>query len=79
MVQVFDKDLKPLMTFNTPATPHKEIVCNQEIDTKISDDLQKRYRSAIGSLLYPVKHSLSELSNTIHEISKCIYEANTSH
>ena len=29
MNQLFNKDDKSLMNFNTPATPHKGIVCNQ--------------------------------------------------
>ena len=51
MNQVFNKGFKLLMTFNTPATPHKRILCNQEIETKISHDLHKIYRSGVGSLL----------------------------
>ena len=36
MNQGFNEDVKSLMTFNTPATPHKGIVCNKETDTKAS-------------------------------------------
>ena len=50
--QQFNEDMKLLMTFNTPDTPHKEIIRNQETDTKISYDLQKIYRSAAGSLIF---------------------------
>ena len=32
--QVFNEDVKSLMTLNTPAAPHKGIVRNQETDTK---------------------------------------------
>ena len=67
------------MTFNTPATPHKGIVSNQEIDTKISYDIHKRYGSSIGCLLYLVKHSQPELSKAVREISKYMDKANTSH
>ena len=31
------------MTFNNPVTPHKGVVCNQEMGTTFSKDLQKRY------------------------------------
>ena len=79
MIQVFDKDVKSLMTFNTPATPHKGIICNQETDTKISHDLQNRYRSGLGLLLYLVNHSRPELSNAVRELSKCMNETNMSH
>ena len=58
------------MTFNTPATPHKGIVLNQETDTNIAYKLQKRYRSGIGLLLYLSKHSQPELSNAEHELFK---------
>ena len=58
--QIFNEDVKSIMNFSTPDTPHKGVVRNQEIDTKISYNLQKRYRSGIGLLLYLVKHSQSE-------------------
>ena len=58
------------MTFNTPATPHKGIVLNQETDTNIAYNLQKRYRSGVGSLLYLGKHLQPELSNVVRELSK---------
>ena len=58
------------MTFNTPATPHKGIVLKQEIDTNITYNIQKKYSSGIGLLLYLVKHSQSELSNVVRELSK---------
>ena len=70
MTQVFNGDLKSLMIFNTPATPNKRIVSNQQTDTKISYDIHKRYRSGISYLLYLVKHSQPELSNVVHEPSK---------
>ena len=48
------------MTLNTPATPQKGIVSNQETDTKIPYDIHKRYRTGILYLLYFVKHSQPE-------------------
>ena len=77
--QGFNKDVKSLMTFNTPDTPHQGIVCNQEKYTNISDNLQKIYRSSVVSLLYLVKHTEPELSNAGRELSKCMDKANMSH
>ena len=57
MTQGFNGDVKSLMTFNTPATLHKGIVSNRETATNISNDLQKRYTSGVGFLLYLVEHS----------------------
>ena len=71
--------MKSLMTFNTPATPHKVFVRNQETDTKISYNLQKRCRSGVGSLLYLVKHSCTELSNAVRELYKFMNKSKMSH
>ena len=67
------------MTLNTPATPQKGIVSNQETDTKIPYDIHKRYRSGILYLPYFVKHSQPEWSNAVHELYKCMDEENMSH
>ena len=79
MTQGFNVEAKSLMSLNTPAIPHKGVVRNQETNTKISDDLQKRYRSGVGSLIYLVKHARPELSNAVCELYKCIHKANMSH
>ena len=39
-------------------------------DQEMNMNLQKVYRSCVGSLLYIVKHSLPDLSNTVRELSK---------
>ena len=62
--------MKSLITFNNTATPHKGILNNQETDTKISKNLQKRFTRGTGLLLYRVNHSQPDLSNAVHEISK---------
>ena len=36
LTQGFNKDMKSLITFNTPDIPHKGIFRHQEIDAKIS-------------------------------------------
>ena len=79
MTQGFNKDLKYLMTFNTPPKPHKGVVRNQEIDTNFSYNIQKIYRSVIGSLIYIVKYSRPKLYIVVREIFKCMDEANTRH
>ena len=77
--QGFNKYVKSFVTFNTPATPHRGIVLNQETETKIPYNLQKRYRSGVGSLLYIVKHSLPELYNAVWELSKSMEKSNMRH
>ena len=79
MTQRFNKDVKSLMTFNTPYTPYQGIVCNQEKDTNIADNLQKIYRSGVLSLLYIVNHTEPKLLNVGRELSKCMDKANMRH
>ena len=74
--QGFNEDVKSLMTFNNPATPHKDVVCNKYTDTSISYNLQKRYKSGVGLILYLLKHPRPELSNAIRELSKCMDKSN---
>ena len=63
------------MTFSTPDTPHKGILPNTQKYTKISYDIQKRYRSGVGFLIYLAKHSRPELFDAVRELSKCMDEA----
>ena len=37
------------------------------------------YRSGVGLLIYLLKHSIPELSNTVRELFKCMDEVNMSH
>ena len=43
------------MNLNALTKTHKKIVLNQEIVTEILNNIHKRYRSGVGSLLYLVK------------------------
>ena len=45
----------------------------------MDDQMQKQYRSGIGSLLYLVKHSQLDFLNTVCKLSKVIDGANGSH
>ena len=78
-IQVFNNYMKLLTTFNARATIHKGFLHNQEINTKILNNLHNRYGSGVGSLLYLVKYAQPRLSNTVHELSECVDKENMSH
>ena len=44
----------------------------KEEENKISKELQSRYRTGVGMLLYLIKHSRPELLNPVHELLKCL-------
>jgi hypothetical protein len=39
---------------------------------KIDPDLQARYRSGVGMLLFLIKYSRPDLANVVRELSKCM-------
>ena len=79
ITQGFKEDIKLLMTFNTPTALYERIFHKQKNIIYLSNNLQKRYQSGIGSLIYPIKLSRPELSNKSHTPSKCMDKTNMSH
>jgi hypothetical protein len=43
---------------------------------KIDGNLQSKYRSGVGMLLYLIKYSRPDLANVVRELSKCMDGAN---
>jgi hypothetical protein len=56
--------------FKTPSAPKTLIICPTEGDPLISPEKQKNFKMGVGMLLYLVKHSWPDISNSIREISK---------
>jgi hypothetical protein len=64
-------------TYKTPGTPRLKVVCPNENSELIDDNLQKRFRSGVGMLLYLTKYSRPDLCNVVREFSKCMDGAST--
>jgi len=76
LLNFFFKLLEPLnrglANNKTPGTPCFKIVRpNNDFDL-IDLELQKRYRSGVGMLLYLTKYTRSDLCNVVRELSKCV-------
>ena len=60
--------------YMTPGTPHKGIIRPKEeersSDIMLSANDQSKYRTGVGMLLFLVKHSRPDLSNSVRELSK---------
>ena len=78
LTQVFNDEVKSLMTLNTPMQHTSGLYKKKETGTNISKYLQKRYRSGVWSIPHIVKYSWLELSNAVRELSKCMDESNMS-
>jgi hypothetical protein len=70
--QKFGEEVSKLQVYGTPGTPRFRIVRPKEDIEKIDDELQSKYRSGTGMLLYLIKHSRPDLANVVRELSKCM-------
>jgi hypothetical protein len=53
----FGDEVKSKRVYKTPETPRFKIVCPDNDDDMIEPNLQSRYRSGVGILLYLIKYS----------------------
>lgn len=67
------KTIKPTMT---PLPTHYHITC-RDTETPLTEELQTRYQSGVGSLLYLIKHTRPDISNAVRELSKAMDKADS--
>ena len=77
--QRFDSFVGKHRTYATPLGTHDTIIRPQSEDEKLSEEDQKQYRSGVGMLLYLLKHSRPDLSNSARELSKVMDGATKAH
>ena len=70
MMKKFEKKIANLKEYETPAPTGTHIIQCQTKEEMISEEEQMEFRSGVGSLLYLLKHSRPELSNSVRELSK---------
>lgn len=75
----FGEDVQSMKPVETPMGPGIGIQRPTEEDKKLSKEEQTRYRSAVGMLLYLVKHSRPDLSNAVRELTKVMDGATKEH
>jgi hypothetical protein len=61
--------------YKTPGTPRFKIVRPATDDDIIDAELQGRYQSAVGMLLYLTKYSQPDLCNIVKELARCMDKA----
>ena len=75
----FGKELENIRDYKTPATPGQGTVRVNENDVCLTDREQFKYRSAVGMMLFLVKYSSTDISNSVRELSKANNKANYAH
>jgi hypothetical protein len=71
----FGQEVCNKRVYKTPGTPRFKIVRPATEDDVIDADLQGRYQSAVGMLLYLTKYSQPDLCNFVRELEKCMDKA----
>ncbi len=73
----FGKLVEGLQVCKTPGTPDYRVSGPMDEKQKISMAEQSQYQSGMGMLLYLVKHSRSDIANSVRECTKVLDGATT--
>ena len=71
--------MKDSREYKTPGVQSMGITQRQDGEFSLNENLQKIYRSGVGTLLYLVKHSRPDISNIVRELSKVMMVAGEHH
>jgi hypothetical protein len=66
----FGEQVMKLQSYATPGTPGTGILRN--VESRLTAEKHKQYRSGVGMLLYLVKHSRPDLANAVRELTKAL-------
>ena len=75
IVSTFGDEVKGMRSFLTPGMPGTSVVRPKVESEQVSPEMQTRYRSGVGMLLYLVKHSRPEIANAVRELTRCMDKA----
>ena len=79
LMEKFGDDVMKMKEYETPVSQGTHVMRPVSEEEKLTEEEQKIYRSGVGSLLYLLKHSRPDLSNSVRELSKVMDGANRSH
>lgn len=79
LIKNFKSKIANLCNFETPAVGGSRVQRPTTKEELISDNQQTEFRSGVGSLLYLLKHSRPDLSNSVRELTKVMDGANAAH
>jgi len=68
--KTFKDKIKDLRVFKTPAIPGEVIIKTADEEEIVDKDVHRLFRSGVGMLLYLIKFSRPDISNSVREIAK---------
>ena len=75
IIKMFVEEVQGLPRYKTPGSPNMRIAKPKEGESIIEEERQGRYRTAVGMLMYLVKHSRLDIMNPTRELSKVLGNA----
>ena len=75
----YGEQLKGLQRYKTAMGPGQVIMRPSDDDDYLDEEKQTEYRSGVGMLLYLLKHSRPDLSNSVRELTKAMDRATEGH
>lgn len=79
MIDKFEDKIDKLREYDTPAVASSHVLRRGEDEEGLNEAEQQDFRSGVGSLLYLLKHSRPDLSNSVRELTKVMDQANKAH
>jgi hypothetical protein len=73
--KTFGEEVANLKTYETLGTPGFKIKKPDEGEELLSDELQSRYRTGVGQIMFLIKHSRPDLMSAVRELSKVLGKA----
>jgi len=73
--KTFGKELANMQNYTAPGTPVFKLVKASEESEMIDDNLQSRFRTGVGQLMFLIKHSRLNLMSAVRELSKVLGKA----
>ena len=73
--KTFGEEVSKLQSYTTPGTPGFKLQKATSEAEMISDELQSRYRTGVGQLMFLIKHSRPDLMSAVRELSKVLGKA----
>jgi hypothetical protein len=73
--KTFGEEVSKLQSYTTPGTPGFKLKKAVDDSERISDELQSRFRTGVGQLMFLIKHSRLDIMSAVRELTKVLGNA----
>jgi hypothetical protein len=73
--KTFGEEVSKLQSYTTPGTPGFKLKKAVDDSERILDELQSRFRTGVGQLMFLIKHSRLDIMSAVRELTKVLGNA----